>query len=391
MNDTTPSSQNPEARILVVDDERGPRQSLRMILRPRYAVIEASGASEALRRLEEMPVDLMTLDLNMPGMQGQELLRIVRSQYPSLEIVIVTGHGSLESATDAIRLRVGDYLQKPFDVLQVNAAVSRCLRRQAGQRRMVNFLRELSREVGREEALVPILERMDLDPCEGREVGALMAQVAPRQTAGLASSETLAFLEVLADTVENQSGFLRGHARRTGFYAGLLADRLGLPEDQREHVRIAGFVHDIGKIGVPTDLLLKPAALTEKERRTLQQHPEIGSHMIEPLGLAAEVTTAIRHHHEWWDGRGYGDGLYGDQIPLSARIVGLVDAFDAMASARPYRDALPPERIRAEIEKYAGVQFDPELAQEFLALLDSSEIELPLLAEPGSGAAERAA
>ena len=387
----TPATQSPKARVLVVDDERGPRQSLRMILRPRHEVLEASGASEALGCLAESPVDLMTLDLNMPGMQGQELLRIVRNQYPSLEIVIVTGHGSLESATDALRLRVGDYLQKPFDVLQVNAAVSRCLRRRDGQRRMVNFLEDLSREVGREDALGPILERMDLDPSAGHEIGALMARVAPTGGGALGSADTLAFLEVLADTVENQSGFLRGHARRTGFYAGLLSDRLGLPETQREQIRIAGFVHDIGKIGVPTDLLMKPGALSEKEQRTLQQHPAIGAHMIEPLGLSAEVTTAIRHHHEWWDGRGYGDGLYGEQIPLSARIVGLVDAFDAMASTRPYRGALPIEVIRAEIEKYAGVQFDPDLAYEFLALLDATDIELPLLAEPRAGAAIQAA
>ena len=390
MQHHTPTNPTHEARILVVDDERGPRQSMRMILQPRYEVIEATGASEALQFLEKAPVDLMTLDLNMPGMQGQELLRIVRSQYPSLEIVIVTGQGTFESATEALRLRVGDYLQKPFDVLQVNAAVSRCLRRQGGQRRLVKFLTELSREVGREESLVPILDRMDLDPSAGREVGALMAHVAPRRGAGIGGAETMAFLEVLAETVENQSGFLRGHARRTGFYAGLLADRVGLSEIESEHVRIAGFVHDIGKIGVPTDLLLKPEALTEKERRQLEQHPEIGAHMVEPLGLAPEVMTAIRHHHEWWDGRGYGDGLYGDQIPLSARIVGLVDAFDAMASDRPYRSALPIEVIRSEIEKYAGIQFDPDLAREFLALLDTTDIELPALAD-ASATTEQAA
>ncbi len=371
--------------ILVVDDEPGPRQSLRMILQPRHDVVEARDASEALQRLESESVDLMTLDLNMPGMKGDELLRVVRRAHPSVEVVVVTGKPSVESATEALRLGVGDYLRKPFDVLQVNAAVSRCLKRQGGRRSLVSFLENLSEAVGQRDSLGAILDRVDVDPGARRRVGDLLETLATPGSADLPAADTLSFLEVLADTVERQSGFLRGHARRTGFYSGLLADRLGLGPDEREHVRISGFLHDIGKIGVPTDLLVKPSGLTTKERMTLQRHPEIGARMIEPLGLAPAISMAIRHHHEWWDGRGYGDGLFGEQIPLSARIVGLVDAYDAMTCDRPYRKALPADVVRAEIEKCAGVQFDPELAREFLRILDTSEMALPALAEPRAG------
>ena len=368
--------------ILVVDDEIGPRQSLQMILRPRHHVIEASDASEALRLLRERPVDLMTLDLNMPGMQGEELLRLVRHQHPSVEIVIVTGHPSLESATEALRLGVGDYLQKPFDVVQVNGAVTRCLKRQTGRSTLVGFLEDLSEAAGQRYCLASILDRVDVDPGARRRVGDLLESLGGTNGAELPATQTLAFLEVLADAVESQSGFLRGHARRTGFYAGLLADRLCLSADQREHVRFAGFLHDIGKIGVPTDLLTRNGRLNPKERALMQRHPEIGARLVEPLGLAPEIGTAILHHHEWWDGRGYGDGLFGEQIPLTARIVGLVDAYDAMTCDRPYRPALPNNVVMSEIEKYGGVQFDPDLSRELIRVIETSEVELPLLADP---------
>ncbi len=383
---TPTTDSNPPAlqrqTILVVDDERGPRQSLRMILRPRHDVIEASDAIEALQLLAEQPVDLMTLDLNMPGMQGDELVRIVRRQHPSVEIVVVTGHPSLESATEALRLGVGDYLQKPFDIVQVNTAVTRCLNRQAGRSSLVVFLEELSEAVGQRDSLSAILDRVEVDPGARRRVGDLLESLGGTNGADLPATQTLAFLEVLADAVESQSSFLRGHARRTGFYAGLLADRLCLTADQREHVRISGFLHDIGKIGVPSELLMRDGALNPKERRIMQRHPDTGARLIEPLGLAPEIGTAILHHHEWWDGRGYGGGLFGEQIPLAARIVGLVDAYDAMTCDRPYRAALPNSVVLGEIEQYAGVQFDPELAREFIRIVETSEVELPILAEP---------
>jgi HD-GYP domain-containing protein (c-di-GMP phosphodiesterase class II) len=189
------------------------------------------------------------------------------------------------------------------------------------------------------------------------------------------------FLEVLADTVESHCEFMRGHARRTAFYAGLLADRLSLAAPVREHIRISGFLHDIGKIGVPTDVLMRPSALTVKERRLIEQHPEIGERLVEPLGIDTEISGVIRHHHEWWDGRGYPDGLYGEQIPLVARIVAMADVYDGMSSSRPYRPALSPEEVRGEFKRGAGAQFDPVLVKEFLLVLDSSDPAFQILAD----------
>lgn len=381
------SDQNPSpprrATVLVVDDEHGPRESLRMILEPNCDVAVARDGSEALRILRQQHVDLITLDLNMPGMQGEELMRLVRGEFPKVELIIITGHGSLENATEAIRYGVADYLQKPFDVVQVTAAVFRCLSRQRDRGQLVEFLSSLGETVGFQDQLETILERAERDPRVGQRIGALLDGIEAAE--GHPMAHALGFLEVLADTVESQCGFLRGHARRTGFYAGLLADRLQLESRLIEDVRIGGFIHDVGKIGVPTELLMRAGALDPKERSLLQKHPEIGARLVEPMGVSVDVLSAVRHHHEWWDGRGYGDGLYGEQIPLSARIVGLADAYDAMTCDRPYRQALSPEVVHHEIERYAGVQFDPTLAKEFLRLMDASELPLQVLAESSTG------
>jgi len=386
LSDLQASPTSDRARVLVVDDERGPRESLRVILSANQEVEVARSGSEALDVLRRAPFDLVTLDLNMPGLQGEELMRIVRREFPETEIIIITGHGSLDSAAEAIRYGVSDYLQKPFDVVQVSAAVFRCLARRRGRGRLVNFLSSLGEVVGYQDQIESLLAQAHADPRISRQVGRLLDDVEQGQSDSIGHS--LGFLEVLADTVEVQCGFLRGHARRTGFYAGLLADRLGLEAEFIQNTRIAGFIHDVGKIGVPTELLNREGALDPQEREILEKHPEIGARLIEPLGLSVHVAAAVRHHHEWWDGRGYGDGLYGEQIPLSARIVGVADAYDAMTCDRPYRAALMPDVVRQEFERYAGVQFDPMLAKEFIALLENSEIPLQVLAEATSQTAK---
>lgn len=357
-----------------------------MILRPSCEVRVARDGLQALEILRTEPIDLVTLDLNMPGIQGEELMRTVRREFPDVSVLIITGFGSLDSATEALRWGVADYLQKPFDVVQVNAAVARALGRRRGRARLVRFLDDLGALVGHHEPLDEVKGRAQRDPELGGEVARLLTEL----EGGVGSPEaggarTLAFLEVLAAAVESQSGFLRGHARRTGFYAGLLADRLCLSAREQEHVRIAGFLHDIGKLGVPTDLLTRPGALAPKERALVEEHPAIGARLVEPLGVPTEIVAGIRHHHEWWDGRGYGDGLFGEQIPLAARIVALADAYDAMTCDRPYRKALPPEIVRHEIERYAGVQFDPGITKEFLLILDTGDVDLQLLADAAGG------
>ena len=385
MNDLTLQERTEgQATILVVDDERGPRESLRMILRPTYEVLCARDGLEALEILRTHAIDLVTLDLNMPGIQGEEMMRTIRREFPSVELIVITGYGTLENAAEAVRYGVSDYLQKPFDVVQVSASVFRALSRRRGRSRLVGFLETPGAVVGLDNQVDGILDHVERDPRVNRRVAELVTktgQTGKLQQQGGDPVRTMNFLEVLADTVESQCGFMRGHARRTAYYASLLADRLCLPARDREQIRISGFLHDIGKIGVPTDLLMRPTALTAKERRLIERHPEIGARLVEPLGISTEISAVIRHHHEWWDGRGYPDGLYGEQIPLVARIVAMADAYDGMSSSRPYRRALSPEEVRGELSRCSGSQIDPFLAKEFLLVFESGDPALQIVAD----------
>ncbi len=324
--------------MLVVDDEAGSRESLRMALEPLHEVVTAANGQEALLLLEGRPVDAVTLDLRLsgPGPSGEALLAELRRRLPELGVVVVTGRASVASAALAVRAGASDYLEKPFDVAEVRDAVARALARRATS-----------------------------DP--GR------------------------FLAVLAAAIEAQHPFLAGHAQRTALYGELLARRIGLGPMECEHVRVACLLHDVGKIGVPTELLLRENALADAERARIEEHAEIGARLLAPLALAPAVGDAVLHHHERWDGAGYPGGLSGEEIPVTARILALADAWDAMRSDRPYRRGLPPARVRGEIGRCAGKQFDPVLAKELLAVFETAEVEPEWIADAlEAGSAARA-
>jgi response regulator RpfG family c-di-GMP phosphodiesterase len=375
--------------ILVVDDERGPRESLRMILSPRFEVVPARSGPEALALLRSRIVDLVTLDLHMPGMRGDELMRSIHDEFPQVPMVVITGCGSLETAVEGLRNGVSDYLQKPFDVVQVTAAVTRALARRAARGRLVSFLDELGRLAGREREAQEILSELRQSGRMRGRLGELFDAAGQRPAASPARA--VEFLEVLAETIESRDPFLRGHARRVAYYASLLAHRLELSQEETEHVRISAFFHDLGKIGVPGELLQRPGALSPAERGQVERHTEIGARLIAPLDVPAQVRAGVRHHHEWWDGTGYPDGLAGQQIPLAARIVAVADAFDAMSSDRPYRRALERPLVEAELRQFSGSQFDPALVKEFAAILETGvcEVDPELLAEVVTATTQR--
>ena len=365
--------------ILVADDERGPRESLRMILEPTHKFLQAESGVEALEILRTESVDLLTLDLNMPGMKGEEVMRTVRAEYPNVEIIVITGCGTVESAAEGVRYGICDYLQKPFDVVAVTAAVMRALIRRRSRSRLTSFLEGLGQVMGRDTDVHRLLGDVEKSQkLRGRLAGLFSESSGPGQDEKIQNerARSVEFLEVLAETIETKDRFMRGHARRVAFYASLMADRLNLGAQEREEVRMAAFLHDLGKVGVPTDLLLSAAALTPEERAIVEEHPIIGARLVKPLDIPTSIGLAIHHHHEWWDGTGYPDGLTGDEIPLTARIIGVVDAFDAMSSDRPYRRALDRTLVIAELERCAGTQFDPVLAKEFVVLLETGVCDL---------------
>jgi putative nucleotidyltransferase with HDIG domain len=311
-------------------------------------------------------------------------MRTIRSEFPDVDLIVITGHGSLESATEGIRWGVSDYLQKPFDVMQVSAAVWRALARRRGRARLVRFLEELGDLVGRDADVRQILQRVEGEPSLRSQLGELLARSSAEPPPDALDPErVLPFLEALAQGVEAQDSCQHGHGRRVAFYATLLAERLCLSTEEKRRARIAALLHDLGKIGVPSELTARRGPLDEVERRAVERHPEVGARLLAPLGLGEELVASVRHHHERWDGCGYPDGLGGESIPLTARIVQVADAFDAMTSDRPWRRARTQASALAELRREAGRQFDPTLAKEFVALVESGacDIELEGLAE----------
>ncbi|HKA14760.1 MAG TPA: HD domain-containing phosphohydrolase [Myxococcota bacterium] len=378
--------------ILVVDDERGPRESLRMILSPLHRVLTASSALDALAILRRERVEIVTVDLNMQGMNGQDLVRRVHEEFPDTEIVVITGCATVESAAESVRIGICDYLEKPFDVVKVGAAIARAAARRRARGGLRSFLEELGAVVGREQDAAAIVHEVERSQKLRGRLSDLLAGRGDERAARAEAEElrTIDFLEVLAETIETKGDFMRGHARRVSFYAGLLAERVGVFGKEQEQVRIAAFLHDLGKVGIPGELLLREGALDPSERKIMEQHPVIGARLVRPLLLQSDLTLAIQHHHEWWDGTGYPDGLSGLDIPINARIVAVADAFDAMSCDRPYRRALRREVVLGEFRRFAGVQFDPNLAKEFAALVESSAEDVDITVLAGAGEAAQA-
>ena len=361
-------------RVLIVDDERGPRESLRMILSGSHDVTTAESGAAALEILRTEDIDLVTVDLNMPGMKGDELMRTVRAEFPQVELIIITGCGSIETAIEGIRHGVFDYLTKPFDVVQVLASVERAVARRKSRGRMVEFLQGISRVLGIDRDSKLIVEELEASGLAQERLRRVLEEpiLGGTSDAGRSNSAfAIEFLEVLAETIESRDLFMRGHARRVAYYADLMAQRLLLSLEVRDHVRIAAFLHDIGKVGAPSDLL-DGKSMPESERSAaVRAHPEIGERLLRPLGLKDAIAASVRHHHERYDGAGYPDGLFGEQIPLPARIIAIADAFDAMTGERPYRRARSHEEALAEIRREAHGQFDPNLVEIFCELIEN--------------------
>jgi len=370
----------PRSSVLVVDDEQGPRESLRMILASEHDVHVAGDGASALEILRTTEVDLVTVDLNMPGMRGEELVRTVRQEFPHVEVVVITGYGTLENAVEGLRHGICDFLTKPFDVIQVGAAVDRALARNLSRRNLVSFLERLGALLGRDRDAEELLSELEASPELRRRLRSLLdepALEAPPEAAATATGDRRAsgLLEALAETIERRDPFLRGHARRTALLAGLLVERLGGSAEERERVRLAAFLHDLGKVGVPSELLRHPGPLDRTRRAALDAHVQIGERLLQPLGLSVALGPAIRHHHERWDGTGHPDGLAGEAIPLAARVIAVADAYESLTSDRPWRPALAQGAALEELHKGSGSRFDPHLVQQFTAIVEKGLLE----------------
>jgi putative nucleotidyltransferase with HDIG domain len=387
--------------ILVVDDEPGPRESLKMILSPAHRVVTSDCGPRALEILRTTPVDLVTIDLNMPGMKGEELMRTVRKDHPATEIIVITGNGSVETAVEGLRFGICDYISKPFDVVEVSGAVSRALERKQSRSQLIDFLEGVGTVLGKDRDGRRALDELETNPglreqLQGsvkraaahstphggkdekkRKTATRWANATPRGSEKAeAPDTTLAFLDVLAHALESRDSGLRRHAQRVGFYADLVAERLGTEEDLREHIRICSFLHDIGKVGLSDEDRQRAQLRSRADSAREEDHPEIGARLVGPLGFDERVADAIRHHHEHWDGGGFPDSLAGEAIPIAARFIAVVDSFDKLTEQSADRAALSAEEALAQIAKGSGSRFDPAIVAALSGLVESGAIAL---------------
>jgi len=366
---------DPRQSILIVDDEAGPREALNMILKPFYGVYNASDGHQALEMLRKTDVDLVIVDLKMPGLQGTDVLREIKKEKNRVEVVILTGFGSLKTAMDAIRMGAADYLLKPYNVAEIISVINRILDKKKHRDLLTDFLTQLGDMVGSECSIQMVRDSLANKPALAESLKEIFDRITGPVAFNPAGNH-LEFVRVLSETLENKDPFTHGHSSRVNYYSNLLAQKLDLTQTELRDLQVGAYLHDIGKLGVDTKIIYKEGSFTRQELLMMRRHPEIGVDLVTPIGLSQGVVSIIRHHHEYYDGSGYPDGLKGDSIPLLTRIVSTSETFDAMVTDRPYRKALPLDSIVAELRRCAGTQFDPYLVKLLLEIIEEKGEEI---------------
>jgi putative two-component system response regulator len=352
--------------ILVVDDEIGPRESLRMILKPSYNVYAVESGYAAIQMIQETEMDVVTLDLKMPGISGIDTLKEIRMIDPDVMAIIITGYGTLKSAIEAIRYGVFDYIPKPFNVPEILSIIDKSIQRRKLNLKVKqvlgNHLNESMLKESIAESDLPFPKEIKkITDCKWEEVNLPNHQ------------SSLEFAKVLAYTLEEKDPYTSGHSERVCYYSDFISKRLSFPPKERSELQIASYLHDIGKVGISNRFINKKGTLTPTDWAIIKQHTKKSIELLIPLNLSPNILSYIQYHHERYDGTGYPDGLAGEQIPLGARIIAISDAYDSMTSDRPYRKPLNNGDVKSELMKNAGKQFDPKLISLFLDMLKEME------------------
>ncbi len=327
-------------RILVVDDEPEIRDVLCELLSDDYECMAAASAEEALELLRGTRFELVISDIMMSGMSGLEMVPHLHAHSPETVVVMISGVQTIESAIKTLRVGAFDYIMKPFDLRQVELAVSRALEHHKllrDKQLYENHLQELVRQ-----------RTAELDAALGSLEGAY------RST-----------LKALAAALETRDAETHGHSERVVSFSLRLAQECGLGEGQLKELEFGALLHDIGKIGVPDAILRKPAKLTDEEWVKMREHPFHGQQILREIEFLEGATHVVGQHHEKWDGTGYPLGMRGKEVDIKARIFSVADAFDAITSDRVYRAGQSYEAAVAELDAFAGIQFDPKVVEAF--------------------------
>jgi len=324
-----------ERRVLMVDDEERIRRGLAANLRLRgFHCRTAADGESALRLLGTEPAAIVITDIRMPGHGGMWLLEQIRAVHPETAVILLTGFAEVELAARALRAGASDFLVKPVAMLDLMTAIGRATEK----RRLVLENRAYQMEL---------------------EDRVRVATAELRSTLHMVTQSYRATLEALCSALDAREQETAEHSVRVTRYALEIANGMGILGEAREHLERGALLHDIGKIGIPDAILLKPGPLNEKDWEVMRRHPLIGYEILSGIAFLRPASQIVLCHHEHWDGKGYPQGLSRDAIPLGARIFAVADALDAITSDRLYRPARSFAEALAEIERCAGSQFDP--------------------------------
>lgn len=318
--------------ILIVDDDRLTLATAQKLLDGEYRVVAVNSAKQAYKYLERHTPDLILLDINMPEIGGFEVMETLQkdARLRKIPVIFLTADRSAETEIECFRVGANDYISKPFEP---NILLSRT----RSTLELDGYRKDLQR-------------RLDEKTKEMERI-------------------TIQAIMTVANTVDAKDDYTKGHSMRVAAYSELLAQRLGWSDEEIQNIYYVAMLHDVGKIGVPDAVLNKPFKLTDVEFRLIKGHTLMGAEILNDFKMFPNVSVGAKYHHERYDGKGYPEGLKGESIPLVARVIGLVDSYDAMTSNRVYRKRLNDDIVMQELQKGKGSQWDPDLVDIFVELI----------------------
>lgn len=327
--------------ILVIDDDTSNlKMASRILCTEKMRVSCLKSGEDAIKFLQDNRPDLILLDVHMPGMKGFDTIAAIRENKVTADIPVIFLTADDDSNTEKKGLEAGamDFIKKPFVpevlLLRVRHTID-----------LIRLQTNLSQEV----------EKKTQEVTEQHEK---LERI------------SMQIVKTLSGAIDAKDTYTNGHSTRVAEYSREIARRAGFSKAVQDDIYMMGLLHDVGKIGIPDAIINKPTKLTDDEYAIIKQHPLMGAEILENITEFPKLVTGARWHHERYDGKGYPDGISGEDIPMEARIIAIADAYDAMSSRRSYRDVLPQTQVHAEVEKGKGTQFDPEFAEIMLAMID---------------------
>jgi len=324
----------PEQTILIVDDDRTIRDLVKKILaKEGYQVQSANNGADAVSQLRKSSFDVVITDLSMPIMSGEDLLTIIKSDFPDTEVIVITTFPTINTAVNTLKLGAYDYIIKPFNFELMFSVIRRVFERK-------KLFDELKNEKQMREKMLSLFENVqDL---------------------------FLSTIKSLAEAIEAKDAYTLGHCERIREYSLLVGKKINLPADEMRDLEYAALLHDVGKIAIPEAILNKQGELSDRESEIIKTHTLKGVNILNHIRQLKGALVGIKYHHERYDGKGYPDKLKGTEIPLIARIITVTDSYDAMTSDRTYRRSLPLKTAKEILVKEKNKQFDGEIVDVFL-------------------------